>query len=94
MVRRRRCVERRVKFEERVSRGAVISPVQRLEYLLVVRKRAEHGQSEKRRMGRRESAHGDDVGVAHDGVGEREREHDLELQRRDVPVHCDLLERV
>lgn len=94
MVRRRRCVERRVKFEERVSRGAVISPVQRLEYLLGRSQASrKHGESEKR-MGRRESAHGDDVGVAHDGVGERERKHDLELQRRDVPVHCDLLERV
>ena len=29
-----RCVERRMEFEERVGRGAVIRPVQRLEYLV------------------------------------------------------------
>lgn len=44
--------------------------------------------------GEKERAHGNDVGVTHDGVGERERKHDLELERRDVPVHCDFLERI
>ena len=43
---------------------------------------------------RGERTHRDDIGVAHDGVGEREREHNLELERCDVPVHCDFLERI
>jgi hypothetical protein len=48
-----------------------------------------------RRAGSRgERAHGDDIGVAHDGVGKRKCEHDLELERRDVPVHCDFFERI
>ena len=55
-------------------------------------------RKQRRDQGREEEgekrAHGDDVGITHDGVGEREREHDLELERRDVPVHGDLLERV
>ena len=45
-------------------------------------------------QGEKERAHGNDVGVTHDGVGERERKHDLELERRDVPVHRDFLERI
>lgn len=35
--------------------------------------------------------HEDDVGVAHDGVAERERDDDLELERRHVAVHRDVL---
>ena len=39
-----------------------------------------------------ERTHGEDIGVAHDSVGQHERKHDLEPQRRNVPVYCDLLE--
>jgi hypothetical protein len=67
MVGRGRGVERRVKFEEWIGSGPIITPMQHFEY-------------------------GDDVSIAHDGVGEPE--HDLELEWRDVLEHGDPLERV
>lgn len=38
--------------------------------------------------------HRDDIGVAHDGVGEGERDDDLDAEGRDVAVHGDILHRV
>lgn len=37
---------------------------------------------------------GDDVGVAHDGVGECERDDNLQLEWGHVAVHGDFFERV
>ena len=39
-------------------------------------------------------AHGYDVGVTHDGVGQREGKDDLELERRHVAVYGDVLQRI
>jgi len=62
-----RGIEWCVQFEERVGGGAIISPMQCLEY-------------------------GDDVGVAYDGVGQREGDDDLEFERGHVTVHGDFLQ--
>jgi hypothetical protein len=64
--------------------------VQRLENLRRWRNQSRGGRGNGGK--KKERTHGDDVGVAHDSIGESERKHDLELERRDVPVHCDLLE--
>jgi hypothetical protein len=50
------------------------------------------GIGKREREGR--ETHGDDVGVAHDGIGESEREDDLELERRHVAVYGDLVKRI
>jgi len=57
-----RDVKGRMKFEERIGRGAVIRPVQRFK-------------------------DGDDIGVTHDVVGQRERKDDLEFERCHVTVY-------
>lgn len=44
--------------------------------------------------GRKKRAHGDDIGVAHDGVGQREGNDDLEFERRHVAVYGDFLQRI
>ena len=77
-----------MEFEKRVGRGAVIGPVQRLEYLLVSRIGSQSGRGGGR------GTHGDDIGVAYDGVCQREGDDDLEFERRHVTVHGDFLQRV
>ena len=42
----------------------------------------------------RRSTYRKDVCVAHDGVGERERDDNFDLQRGDISIHCDILHRV
>lgn len=42
----------------------------------------------------RDGAHGDDIGVTHDGVSQSERKDDLEFERCHVAVHRDFLQRV
>lgn len=83
-----------MEFEERVSRGAVISPMQCLEYLDIVASESAEvcGAVERRgREGKRQT-HGDDVGVAYDSIGQREGDDDLELERGHVTVHGDFLQ--
>ena len=79
-----------MKFEERVGRRAVIRPVQRLEYLFIlhVRIRITSDEEEEKKT------HRDDIGVTHDGVGQREGKDDLEFERRHVAVHGDILQRI
>ena len=87
-----RGVERRMKFEERVGRGAVIRPLQRFKYLFTfvfIRGFASEPLYFRRK---RRKAYRDDIGITHDGVGEREREDDLELERRHVAVYGDVLQ--
>jgi len=84
-----------MEFEERVSRGAVISPVQCLEYLVIVTSGSAEvcGAVERRGGGeRKRQTHGDDIGVAYDSIGQREGDDDLEFERGHVTVHGDFLQ--
>jgi hypothetical protein len=41
-----------------------------------------------------EKTHGDDIGVAYDGIGQCKCDDDLEFERGHVTVHSDFLQRV
>lgn len=82
-----------MKFEERVGRGAVIRPVQRFKYLFFIFIFYSHSMRIKDEVGSGDGpTHRDDIGVTHDGVGQRERNDDLEPERRHVSVHRDLFQ--
>ena len=83
-------IKRRMKFEERVGRCAVIRPMQRFKYLffffiIINRYRS-------MRMRGRICAHRDDIGVPHDRVGQSECKDDLEFERCHVAVYRDFLQ--
>ena len=79
-----------MKFEERVGRSAVIHPVQCFKYLLLLfsiyyKLVQDEGEVERR------LPHRDNIGVTHDGVGQRECKDDLESERCHVAVYRDFL---
>ena len=81
-----------MEFEERVSRGAIISPMQCLEYLVICHIRISRGVRRGGEGGGKRQTHGDDVGVTYDSIGQREGDDDLEFERGHVTVHGDFLQ--